>query len=82
MKKGFGIVDVLLVVLIIFTIFMIILTGVKDSRKAKNLPEVCNRDFCCGDCMKLGFKHLKSDNSGFGSQECWCIKDGTPIQIY
>ena len=37
---------------------------------------------CPRDCKELGMKHLKTDSSGFGSQECWCRKNKEVKQIW
>jgi len=37
---------------------------------------------CFNNCQNLGLKYFRFDNSGFGSNECWCLKNGEPIQIW
>jgi len=37
----------------------------------------------CGiACWKVNATYLKYDNTGLGSNECWCKKEGNPIQVF
>ena len=38
---------------------------------------------CFDDCIDFTYKYYKVKDGGFGADNnCWCIKEGTPIQIW
>jgi len=37
---------------------------------------------CMVTCEDYNAKYFRFDRSGFGSNECWCNQNGTPLQVY
>ena len=37
---------------------------------------------CIVSCEQFNATYFTFDSGGFDSNECWCVKDGNPLQIY
>ena len=48
----------------------------------KSLECLSKSDECYLDCKRLNLEFFKYDHSGIGSDECWCLKNNTPIQVW
>jgi len=66
------------------SIIAIVTLGSNKECKDRGIEEGCSRRTvkCYDGCESLGYKLFKYDDGGFGSPECWCLKDGEPKQIW
>ena len=57
-------------------IVLAVMVGIIFVFSSGNLVEECK-----AKCEDFNAEFVGYDSSGFGSRECWCNKDGEPLQV-